>query len=294
MRIGIVGVGFMGATHAAGWAQTEAQIAGFAGETVEDARPLAAAYGGKAYAGLEALLPDVDVVDICTPTHLHHEMVLRAAAAGKHVICEKPLALTVEQGQEMIAACRRAGVRLLVAHVVRYFTQYALAKQAVESGQVGKVGVVRLTRGSYRPKKPSGNWFLDETKSGGILLDLMIHDFDYARWIAGEVESVLAKKVSAVHPGRAGGLRAGDSPAPRRRAQPRCRSVGIPAAGIPHPAGDRRRRRAGGVRFGGDRADPQPDPVARRGRGARRGPAVQPGGGEPVHVRDQGVLPGDR
>ena len=66
------------------------------------------------------MLDDVDVVDICTPTHLHHEMVLAAAAAGKHIICEKPLARTVEQGQEMIAACKKAGVQLIVAHVVRY------------------------------------------------------------------------------------------------------------------------------------------------------------------------------
>jgi len=143
----------------------------------------------------------VDVVDVCTPTHLHHEMVLRAAEAGKQVICEKPLALSVRQGQEMIAACRAAGVRLLVAHVVRYFTQYALAKQAVASGQVGRPGVLRLARGSYRPKKPAGNWFLDEAKSGGILLDLMIHDFDYARWVAGEVDSVFAKKISTGRPG---------------------------------------------------------------------------------------------
>jgi predicted dehydrogenase len=59
---------------------------------------------------------------------------------------------------------------------------------------------LRLSRGSFRPKKPVGNWFLDEDKSGGILMDLMIHDFDYARWIAGEVESVFAKKVSTGHP----------------------------------------------------------------------------------------------
>jgi predicted dehydrogenase len=97
-------------------------------------------------------------------------------------------------------ACRQAGVRLLVAHVVRFFPEYALAKSAVVDGQIGKPGVIRLHRGSYRPKKPVGNWFLDESKSGGIMLDLMIHDFDYARWIAGDVTSVFAKKVTTGHP----------------------------------------------------------------------------------------------
>lgn len=201
MKVGIVGAGFMGTTHAEGWAQTPAEIAGITAETEAEVHPLADRYGARYFSDLDTLLAEVDVVDICTPTHLHHEMTLRAAEAGKHVVCEKPLALTVAQAQEMVAACRRAGVQLLVAHVVRFFPQYALAKQAVDDGQIGRPGVLRLTRGSYRPKKPVGNWFLDEAKSGGILVDLMVHDFDYARWIAGEVESVFARKVSTGHAG---------------------------------------------------------------------------------------------
>ena len=200
MNVGIVGVGFMGATHAAAWAETDAHISGFLAETTGEAHPLADQYGVKVYPDLASLLDKVDVIDLCTPTHLHSEMVLQAAAAGSHIICEKPLALTVEQAREMLLACQKAGVRLLVAHVVRFFPEYALAKAAVDGGNIGKPGVVRLSRGSYRPKKPVGNWFLDEAKSGGILMDLMIHDFDYARWIAGEVESVFAKKVTTGQP----------------------------------------------------------------------------------------------
>jgi predicted dehydrogenase len=200
MKVGIVGAGFMGSTHAAAWAATPAHIAGIAAETLEEARPLAAQYHATAYPSLAALLPDVDVVDICTPTHLHPSMVLQAAAAGKHVVCEKPLALTVDQARQMVNTCRQAGVRLLVAHVVRFFPEYALAKETVASGKIGRPGVVRLARGSFRPKKPVGNWFLDESKSGGILTDLMIHDFDYARWISGEVESVFARKVTVGQP----------------------------------------------------------------------------------------------
>ncbi|MCU0489052.1 MAG: Gfo/Idh/MocA family oxidoreductase [Anaerolineales bacterium] len=199
MKVGIAGAGFMGVTHAAGWAATNAQIAGLVAETVEEARPLADQYGIPVYKDYQALLKDVDVIDICTPTHLHAEMVLQAAAAGVQVVCEKPLARSTQQAQEIIQACQAAGVQLLVAHVVRFFPEYALARAAVKGGEIGRVGVIRLQRGSYRPKKPSGNWFLDEAKSGGILLDLMIHDFDYARWVAGEVESVYAKKITAIH-----------------------------------------------------------------------------------------------
>ena len=200
MKVGIVGVGYMGTTHAAGWAETLAEIVGFTAETPREAGKLAGQYNAKVYPSLEEMLPDVDIVDICSPTHLHHEMALKAAASGKHIVCEKPLARTTEQAQEIVNACRKAGVQLLVAHVVRFFPEYALAHSAVVEGQIGKPAVLRLHRGSYRPKKPAGNWFLDEEKSGGIFMDLMIHDYDYARWVAGEVESVSARRVTELHP----------------------------------------------------------------------------------------------
>jgi len=200
MKVGIVGVGFMGTTHAEGWAAAGADIVGFAAETIEEAEPICAQYGCKVFPDLAAMLPQVDVVDICTPTHLHYAMVLQAAEAGRDIICEKPLALNVSQAREMVAVCRQKGVRLLVGHVVRFFPEYFQARSAVYAGQIGKPGVIRLQRGSYRPKKPVGNWFLDEAKSGGLLMDLMIHDFDYARWIAGEVTRVFARKITTVHP----------------------------------------------------------------------------------------------
>lgn len=200
MKVGIVGTGFMGTTHAAGWAETEATIAGFIANPASEAEAIARQYNARAYPNFEALLADVDVVDICAPTHLHYALVLKAAAAGKDIICEKPLGRTVAQAQEMIAACESAGVKLLVAHVVRFFPEYARAKAVVESGQVGQPAVLRLTRGSFRPKKAVDNWFTDFEKSGGMMFDLMIHDFDYARWIAGEVESVFAKNITGTQP----------------------------------------------------------------------------------------------
>jgi predicted dehydrogenase len=200
MKVGIVGVGFMGTTHAAGWAETPAEIVGFTAETLKEAGALSKQYGTTVYSSLEDMLPDVDVVDICSPTHLHYEMALKAAAAGKHIVCEKPLARTTRQAKEIVAACQKAGVQLLVAHVVRFFPEYALAHAAVMEGKIGRPGVIRLHRGSYRPKKPAGNWFLDEVKSGGILMDLMIHDYDYARWVAGDVETVSARRVTQRHP----------------------------------------------------------------------------------------------
>ena len=147
------------------------------------------------------MLPDVDVVDICSPTHLHHEMALKAAAAGKHIVCEKPLARTTKQAQEIVnwLAARQAyncSLHMWFASFPNMRSHTLLSPE----GQIGKPAVIRLHRGSYRPKKPAGNWFLDEVKSGGILMDLMIHDYDYARWVAGEVESVSARRVTELHP----------------------------------------------------------------------------------------------
>ena len=133
MKVGIAGVGFMGTTHAHGWAQTDAQIAGLAAETPAEAKDLAKKYGATVYSDFESMLKDVDIVDICTPTHLHYKMVMKAAAQGKHIVCEKPLSRTIEQAQQMVSACREAGVQLLVAHVVRFFPEYALAKAAVSA-----------------------------------------------------------------------------------------------------------------------------------------------------------------
>lgn len=200
MKVGIVGTGFMGTTHTAGWVKTEATIAGFVSKSAASAKTLAEQYQTQVYPDFDSMLAEVDVVDICAPTHLHYEMVLQAAAAGKDIICEKPLARTVAQGQEMIAACKSAGVNLLVAHVVRFFPEYAQAKATVDKGDIGRPAVVRLTRGTFRPKKAEDNWFVDVEKSGGMMFDLMIHDFDFARWVAGEVESVFAKNIASSHP----------------------------------------------------------------------------------------------
>lgn len=200
MRVGIVGTGSMGQTHAAGWSMTPAKLVGFVADKPETAASLATRYGATAVVNLDEMLTAVDVVDVCAPTHLHHAIVLRAAAAGKDVICEKPLARTLPQAQEMIAACRAAGVKLVVGHVVRYFPEYALARQKVAAGEIGHPAVIRLRRGTFQPRKAADNWFLDPARSGGLMLDLMIHDFDYARWAAGEVETVYARNVRTGHP----------------------------------------------------------------------------------------------
>lgn len=194
MRIGIIGTGSMGQSHAAAWAHTPAVLAGFLAQHTNSASRAAKKWGGHAYEEMAELLGDVDLVDICAPTHLHYELVLAAAGAGKHVVCEKPLARTVAQAQAMLAACRAAGVKLFVAHVVRYFPAYALAQAEIAAGTVGALATLRLKRSTAGPQSLK-SWFRNDAKSGGLIVDLMIHDFDFARWVAGPVVQVFAQQV---------------------------------------------------------------------------------------------------
>lgn len=197
MRVGIVGAGFMGGEHARAWTATDADLVGIVAGPSSVPDELATRHGTRAYASVEELLGDVDVLDVCAPTSLHHRLVLAAARAGRHVVCEKPLARTPADGDEMVAACRDAGVQLLVGHVVRFFPDYAAAQARVASGGLGQPAVIRLRRDTFQPRKA---WFLDEEQSGGLVLDLMIHDFDYARWIAGDVDTVYARSIRGTRP----------------------------------------------------------------------------------------------
>ncbi len=203
MRIGIVGAGSMARAHAPGWIAAGAELVGIVAKHRSSAAVLAEQFGTRVFDSYKDLLTAVDVIDLCVPTDLHKTMTMQAAAARKHVICEKPLALTIKDGQAMIDACKEAGVRLFIAMVLRFFPQYQAAQKAVVAGQIGDLGVLRLKRVSYQPSGDDA-WFANEARSGGLLLDLMVHDFDYASWLAGKVERVFAKSVRSKKPNAQG------------------------------------------------------------------------------------------
>jgi predicted dehydrogenase len=149
MRVGIVGAGSMGYTHSAGWKHVEssgkgALLAGILSRTRSSAAALAEQFACAVYDRYEDLLADVDIVDICVPTNLHYEMVVQAARAGKHIMCEKPIALSVEAGRVMIDICREAGVRLFIAQVGWFVPEYRSAPDVVAAGQIGQPCVIRL------------------------------------------------------------------------------------------------------------------------------------------------------
>jgi predicted dehydrogenase len=120
---------------------------------------------------------------------------VRAAEAGKHVFCEKPIARTVADAEAMTAACERAGVVFQVGHVVRFFPEYAKIKDVLDAGTIGQVAMVRTMRRSA-PVMERSPWFADLEKNGGLIIDLMIHDLDTLRWYFGDVERLYAHGLS--------------------------------------------------------------------------------------------------
>lgn len=183
----------MAKTHAAALKALGVELVGVYGTDAEAANQLASQHGLQTFDDYDTLLSNVDVVDLCTPTDTHEALTLAAAGAGRHVICEKPIALTPESGERMVAACEAAGVRLFIALVLRFFPQYRAAREQVAAGAIGQPELLRLMR-TTAPPAFGGDWYFDRKRSGGALLDLLIHDLDYARWVAGEVHTVYAQQ----------------------------------------------------------------------------------------------------
>jgi predicted dehydrogenase len=196
-RIALIGVGTMGGAHAQAYTSIpSAKVVGVISEHMGTAQAVASATGATAFPNWDTMMQQIgdqiDIVDVCVPTPFHKEYVLKAAAAGKHVFCEKPLARTFQDGQEMIAACERAGVRFFVGHVVRFFPEFVLMRDQVQSGAIGNVAVVRTSRGGTFPRGRH-DWYANFAWSGGVALDLSIHDFDWLRWVFGPVERVTGR-----------------------------------------------------------------------------------------------------
>jgi predicted dehydrogenase len=139
---------------------------------------------------------DVDFVSIVTPPATHKEIVLKALAAGKHVLCETPLGLNRHEAQTLQEAARTAGVVQGVAFQTRYLPSYAYAKELIEEDYIGSFLRSSVHMTMARPWGLSGNWAADEMRGGGILTDVAIHFIDALRWWFGPVEAVMADRAT--------------------------------------------------------------------------------------------------
>ena len=212
IRVGLIGAGFIGRNHfnqyekmgsrAGVVALCDPDADRRAGDWSKVGGNLADAQGTKRdlgairpYVNWQDIVadPEVDMVDICCPTILHRDITVAAAKAGKHVLCEKPMALSVEQCDQMIAACRAAGRRLMVAQVVRFWPEYMYVKQAVESTRFGPLRALHLRRQTSVPSYSLNNWIVNPELSGGAVVDLHVHDVDFALHLLGKPQRLFAQ-----------------------------------------------------------------------------------------------------
>lgn len=142
----------------------------------------------------QVLAADFDIIDICLPTYLHQEYAIKAARAGKHVFCEKPMALNEEAAWKMLSVCRENGVKLGIGMVLRFYPEYRALRQRYQEGLVGEAGVINGFRGGGGYPRGWNDWYADEQASSSLVVDLLIHEVDFIQWIFGDVRRVYAKR----------------------------------------------------------------------------------------------------
>ena len=194
LRVGVLGAGFMGSTHTRAFARlSDVQIVAVSSRTAEKAETLATEVGARALTDHMTLVtdPSVDVISNTLPTPFHKEYTLAALKAGKPVLLEKPMGLTVGECDEMIAAAGQTGLPLMLAHVLRFWPEYVALHEFVKSGALGKPLAATAKRLSGRPTW--GDWFTKPDWTGGAVLDLHLHDLDTFNWFFGMPTSVYSR-----------------------------------------------------------------------------------------------------
>jgi scyllo-inositol 2-dehydrogenase (NAD+) len=194
LNVGLIGLGRLGRVYARDLATriAETRLVAIADPNAAAAREVAAEFDvPAAYGGTAELVADprVDAVVIVSPTHTHRDVVIETVGRGKPTFCEKPLALSLDECREMQAAVERHGTFFQMGFMRRFDPGYAAAKRQVLEGKIGKPVVFKSTsRDPFRPSLEYAN----PASSGGILVDMGIHDLDLARWFMGDVASVSA------------------------------------------------------------------------------------------------------
>lgn len=204
VKVGIIGSQFEADIHAAAFqmGSQEAEVVAVASPTPGNAAALAKKYGiPRVFTDYREMLKerDIEMVTIAVPNSLHAPMTTDIARAGKHVVCEKPLAMTIEEGEEMVAVAKRQGVLLMYAEELFFTPKYVKAKEMADAGAFGKVYLVKQSEKHFGPHSP---WFWDVNRSGGgALMDLGCHGIAFCYWFLGRpaIKSVYCQMGTFVH-----------------------------------------------------------------------------------------------
>jgi predicted dehydrogenase len=189
LRVGVVGVGVMGSNHARVLAELPGvEFVGVADPDRAQAHSVAQALGCAEFPDFASLIDEgIEAVTIAAPTHVHHEIALACIARGIHVLVEKPIASTIEEGRAIVAAARRAGVTLMVGHVERFNPAVQAIKDALRGEDILSIAITRV--GPFPPRM----------SNVGVVIDLAVHDIDLIRWFTdSEIIEVQPQLSSAV------------------------------------------------------------------------------------------------
>ena len=207
VKFGIIGTGAIAAMHAKALADScNAELVAVYDQVTERAQQFAEKYNVRAAADFESFLadPEIEAVTIATPTGIHGKVAVPAALAGKHILCEKPLDVTTEKADEIIAACDKTGVLLMSVFQSRFIQNVGLIKKAIEAGRFGKIVLASAQCKWFREQKYydsatwRGTWALD---GGGALMNQSIHTIDLLLYLNGDVEEVSALTGTLTHTG---------------------------------------------------------------------------------------------
>ena len=195
-RVALLGGGFMARTHAQSYGALKDRAEVRVVCALEGAGAIAADLGASVSTDWEAVVvaPDIDAVDVCLPTPLHRPVAEAALAAGKHVLLEKPIALSLDDADAIGDAARATGRVLMVGHVLRYMPEIVELRRVLDAGELGQPLAATALRLSAPPDW--NEWMLDPAKSGGVLVDMMVHDFDILNAVLGPARSVVARRAA--------------------------------------------------------------------------------------------------
>lgn len=188
LKVGLVGIGGMGSVHYDCYGSIEdAEVVAVCEARPELAKEKTAGKNVKIYSDLNEMLSSeaLDVVDICTPSYMHADMAIECLKRGFNVLCEKPMTLTEDDCERVLQAVKVSGKKFMTAHVVRFMASYAYLKETLNSKKYGSLVELSLRRLSAVPSWSWNDWMRNEKLSGGVCLDLCVHDLDFVQSALG-------------------------------------------------------------------------------------------------------------
>lgn len=194
LKVGLIGTGYIGNVHAECWSKiNNVELFAVCDSNMKKANCFSNIFGAQAFDNDKEFLDSgIDILDVCIPTSLHLPVVERALKRKIAVLCEKPIASNYNDAQRMIKLNKESNTKLMIAHCVRFDPYYAYLKSIIQDNRFGELISLRIYRNSAIPQYSEGQWLLNKNISGGVAMDLHIHDVDVIYWLLQKPEWLLS------------------------------------------------------------------------------------------------------